>query len=211
MIITFANQKGGVGKTTIAIAFANYLSLFTDKKVNVIDFDFQRSFYRQWSEDKELKGNYLYEVEKISDENIQLTQNEKVLKQLKASEELFLFDTAGNIQNNYTQVLQYSDVIIIPFEYSNVTMMSTVLFLNLLKLIKINSKLFFIKSNMRKDDNYELKSVMDAEFGTIGTVIGNPVFTRKCLLNINTKGLSYEQKLAVKDTFDELIYQLWEF
>lgn len=210
MIITFANQKGGVGKTTLAIAFANYLSLFTDKKVNVIDFDFQRSFYRQWSEDKGLPGDYLYEVEKISEENIHLTQNEKVLSQLKASGEIFLFDTAGNIQNNYTQVLQYSDVVIIPFEYSNVTMMSTVLFLNLLQLIKVNSKLFFIKSNMRKDDHYELKSVMDAEFGKLGTVIGKPVFTRKCLLQLNTKLLTYEQKMAVKETFDELIYYLWE-
>lgn len=210
MIITFANQKGGVGKTTLAIAFANYLSLFTDKKVNVIDFDFQRSFYRQWSEDKGLPGDYLYEVEKISEENIHLTQNEKVLSQLKASGEIFLFDTAGNIQNDYTQVLQYSDVVIIPFEYSNVTMMSTVLFLNLLQLIKVNSKLFFIKSNMRKDDNYELQSVMDAEFGKLGTVIGKPVFTRKCLLQLNTKLLTYEQKMAVKETFDELIYYLWE-
>lgn len=210
MIITFANQKGGVGKTTLAIAFANYLSLFTNKKVNVIDFDFQRSFYRQWSEDKGLPGDYLYEVEKISEENIHLTQNEKVLSQLKASGEIFLFDTAGNIQNNYTQVLQYSDVVIIPFEYSNVTMMSTVLFLNLLQLIKVNSKLFFIKSNMRKDDNYELQSVMDAEFGKLGTVIGKPVFTRKCLLQLNTKLLTYEQKMAVKETFDELIYYLWE-
>ena len=210
MIITFANQKGGVGKTTLAIAFANYLSLFTDKKVNVIDFDFQRSFYRQWSEDKGLPGDHLYEVEKISEENIHLTQNEKVLSQLKASGEIFLFDTAGNIQNNYTQVLQYSDVVIIPFEYSNVTMMSTVLFLNLLQLIKVNSKLFFIKSNMRKDDNYELQSVMDAEFGKLGTVIGKPVFTRKCLLQLNTKLLTYEQKMAVKETFDELIYYLWE-
>lgn len=95
MIITFANQKGGVGKTTLAIAFANYLSLFTDKKVNVIDFDFQRSFYRRWSEDKDVKGEYLYEVEKISEENIHLTQNEKILQQLKGSEEVFLFDTAG--------------------------------------------------------------------------------------------------------------------
>lgn len=63
---------------------------------------------------------------------------------------------------------------------------------------------------MRKDDHYELKSVMDAEFGKLGRVIGKAVFTRKCLLQINTKLLTYEQKMAVKETFDELIYYLWE-
>ena len=40
MILTFATQKGGVGKTTLAIAFANYLSLVKNKQVKVFDFDF---------------------------------------------------------------------------------------------------------------------------------------------------------------------------
>ena len=47
MIITFGTQKGGAGKTTLAIAFANYLAL-QDKKINVFDFDFQKSFYHKW-------------------------------------------------------------------------------------------------------------------------------------------------------------------
>ena len=45
MIITFATQKGGAGKTTLAIAFANYLSGLTERKLNVFDFDYQKSFY----------------------------------------------------------------------------------------------------------------------------------------------------------------------
>lgn len=39
MIITFGTQKGGVGKTTLAVAFANYLSLYKKKDVKVFDFD----------------------------------------------------------------------------------------------------------------------------------------------------------------------------
>ena len=41
-IITFANQKGGVGKSTLAILFANYLCW---KKMNVciIDTDLQQT------------------------------------------------------------------------------------------------------------------------------------------------------------------------
>ena len=35
MIVTFAQQKGGVGKTTLAIAFANYLTLHHKKTVKV--------------------------------------------------------------------------------------------------------------------------------------------------------------------------------
>lgn len=44
MIITFATQKGGAGKTTLAIAFANYISSLSERKLNVFDFDFQNPF-----------------------------------------------------------------------------------------------------------------------------------------------------------------------
>ena len=45
MIITFATQKGGAGKTTLAIAFANYISAISERKIKVFDFDYQKSFY----------------------------------------------------------------------------------------------------------------------------------------------------------------------
>lgn len=43
MIITFGTQKGGAGKTTLAIAFANYLAQ-QGKTINVFDFDFRNRF-----------------------------------------------------------------------------------------------------------------------------------------------------------------------
>ena len=42
IIITFANQKGGVGKTTLCTLFANYL-VAHQKKVLVIDCDVQQT------------------------------------------------------------------------------------------------------------------------------------------------------------------------
>ena len=42
IIITFANQKGGVGKTTLCTLFANYL-VGHRKKVLVIDCDVQQT------------------------------------------------------------------------------------------------------------------------------------------------------------------------
>ena len=53
MIITFATQKGGAGKTTLAIAFANYLSIVSERSIKVYDFDFQKSFYSKWLDDEE--------------------------------------------------------------------------------------------------------------------------------------------------------------
>ena len=68
MIITFATQKGGVGKTTLAIAFTNYLTLMKKKNVKVFDYDFQKSFYQKWKEDSVLQVPELYEVEIVGDE-----------------------------------------------------------------------------------------------------------------------------------------------
>ena len=85
MIITFGTQKGGVGKTTLAIAFANYISLHTDYKISVLDFDFQKSFFQKWKDDEMLKGDYLYDVVLVDEANEALTNDDDLLKQLKDS------------------------------------------------------------------------------------------------------------------------------
>ena len=71
MIITFATQKGGAGKTTLAIAFANYISERSDRKINVFDFDYQKSFFYKWKEDEQLDLPKLYEVETIGEDEEQ--------------------------------------------------------------------------------------------------------------------------------------------
>ena len=45
VIVTFANQKGGVGKTTLCVAFANYL-VTRGVRVVVVDCDFQHSILK---------------------------------------------------------------------------------------------------------------------------------------------------------------------
>lgn len=42
-VIAFANQKGGVGKTTLSVLCACWLAQFARKKVLFIDFDAQGS------------------------------------------------------------------------------------------------------------------------------------------------------------------------
>mgnify|MGYP005962497833 FL=1 len=53
LVFAFANQKGGVGKTTLAIQFALYCSSVLGKKVLCIDFDQQGDFTKALADSDE--------------------------------------------------------------------------------------------------------------------------------------------------------------
>ena len=206
MIITFATQKGGAGKTTLAIAFANYLTEISSRKIKVFDFDFQKSFYNKWKEDEESELPKIYDVEVIGedDEEQPLADLENIID-LKESEEIYLFDLAGTLDQKYSDILIYSDFIIIPFEYSDVSVKSTLVFKNLLGLLESQSERIFIRSKYDKGYKYLNQEGMDAEIKKYGTLIKSPVFKRNCLQTIDTRKLTYEQKYAVKNSFNEII------
>ena len=50
IMITFANQKGGVGKTTLCTMFADYLAV-KGESVLVVDFDRQQTIFSKRQED----------------------------------------------------------------------------------------------------------------------------------------------------------------
>ena len=202
MIITFGTQKGGAGKTTLAIAFANYLSL-QGKKLNVFDFDFQKSFYHKWAEDEALDLPQLYEVKVIGEDEKVVDFN--TIMDMKESKEIFLFDLAGTIDDKYTHLLILSDYIVIPFEYSDVSAKSTLVFIELLSMIESEAQMIFVRSKYDKGYNYLNQEGMDAEISKYGKILENPIYKRNCLQNITTRKLTYEQKYSVKPTFDELM------
>lgn len=205
MIITFATQKGGAGKTTLAIAFANYLSQLTNRKINVFDFDYQKSFYNKWKEDEGLEDLKLYDVEVIGDEDEQPFEDLESIHGLKDSEEINIFDLAGTLDQNYSDLLIFSDFIIIPFEYSDVSVKSTITFKNLLGLLESEAERIFIRSKYDKGYKYLNQEEMDLEISKYGKLINTPVFKRNCLQTLDTRKLTYEQKYAVQKPFNEII------
>lgn len=205
MIITFGTQKGGTGKTTLAIAFANYISGVSERKVNVFDFDFQKSFYHKWVEDEESELPKLYEVKIIDDDNELPFSDFEHLIEMKESKEVNVFDLAGTLDARYSDLLIYSDFIVIPFEYSNVSAKSTLVFINFLGLLESQAERIFIRSKYDKGYKYQNQQGMDAEISKYGILLKNPVFKRNCLQTIDTRKLTYEQKYAVKHPFNELI------
>ena len=56
VVITFANQKGGVGKTTLCTLFANYLAA-KGKSLLVVDCDGQQTIYEKRKGDMNLVGS----------------------------------------------------------------------------------------------------------------------------------------------------------
>ena len=204
MIITFATQKGGAGKTTLAIAFANYISVVSKRKINVFDFDYQKSFYNKWKEDELLELPKLYEVE-IAGEEKRLFSDFEQLIDLKESKDVNVFDLAGTLDEKYSDLLIYSDVIIIPFEYSDVSVKSTLVFKNVLGMLESEAERIFIRSKYDKGYKYLNQKEMDAEISKYGVLVESPVFKRNCLQTIDTRKLTYEQRYAVKNPFNELV------
>ncbi|HFK5573874.1 hypothetical protein CMT52_20860 [Elizabethkingia anophelis] len=211
MIITFATQKGGAGKTTLALAFANYLTIVSERKINVFDFDYQKSFFNKWKEDEYSVLPKLYDVEVIGDEDEEqpFADLEKIID-LKESKEIYLFDLAGTLDQKYSDLLIYSDFIIIPFEYSDVSVKSTLVFKNLLGLLESEAERIFIRSKYDKGYKYLNQKEMDIEISKYGTLIESPVYKRNCLQSIDTRKLTYEQKYAIKKPFNEIIDQINE-
>ncbi|WP_027384944.1 ParA family protein [Epilithonimonas caeni] len=209
MIITFATQKGGTGKTTLSIAFANYLTEVTERQINVFDFDYQKSFYNKWKEDELLEIPKLYDVEVIGEEEQPFSDIESLFE-LRDSEDINIFDLAGTLDEKYSDLLIYSDFIIIPFEYSDVSVKSTLVFKNLLGLLESQAERIFIRSKYDKGYKYLNQQEMDEEISKYGVIIQNPVYKRNCLQTIDTRKLTYEQKYAVKKPFNEIIDQINE-
>ena len=128
----------------------------------------------------------------------------------KDSDEINIFDLAGTLDQKYSDLLIYSDFIIIPFEYSDVSVKSTLVFKNLLGLLESEAERIFIRSKFDKGYKYLNQQEMDEEISKYGILIESAVFKRNCLQTINTRKLTYEQKYAVKKPFDQIIKEINE-
>src|SRR5690606_40567942 len=88
MIILFANQKGGVGKSTLVVLFSNYLSLAKNKAVTVYDMDFQRSLYNKAQAAQILENKPLYEVRASELNHFESIRSEEHTSELQSRENL---------------------------------------------------------------------------------------------------------------------------
>ena len=117
IIITFANQKGGVGKTTLCTLFANYLVAHR-KKVVAIECDDQKtiSFRRKTDLQKYKDVTIPYNIQPFNIANATNVQN--LMTNLRKMQGVILIDAPGNLtQQGPIPIFANSDYIICPFQY----------------------------------------------------------------------------------------------
>jgi len=128
-IITFANQKGGSGKTTLsanlAVLWAN-----SEYKVAVIDADAQKSL-TYWLEAR--KKYYREEPIGIDHYPFDVRNLNEDLKQIKRKYDFVIIDSPPSITFDTIQIIKFSDFIYVPVQPSPIDLMATIPFLNIAK------------------------------------------------------------------------------
>lgn len=152
VIVTFANQKGGVGKTSLCVTFANYL-VMKGVRVVVIDCDFQHSILKCRKADLKHYGEELIPYEVWSHEPNSSEAMITLIEKLHNDPgiDVVLMDSPGSLKaDGLVPMFVNSDIIAVPFHYDLVTVPSTASFLMFLDRLRkavgsrMNARLFII-------------------------------------------------------------------
>lgn len=210
MIILFANQKGGVGKSTLALLFANYLSLIQNKEVIVFDMDNQRSIYNKAQAAKVLENDALYEVEAA-----ELGQFKIISKLVKDKEGIItVIDIAGSIDNNaLIPIFQTADLVICPFAYDEFSVSSTIEFSYILKSLKETVNIVFVPNRVKANVKYEtLDSVHKAlsNFGQITKSVSERIDFQRITTYETSQTIIQVVEPVFKSIYDQFLHNKME-
>ena len=160
MIVCFANQKGGVGKSTITALYANHLAE-SGKNVIVFETDIQRSLLSQRFDDVRFwgEGEEKYEIRffnlKSEAESVELM--DKAHRILDAMPDAtIILDVPGNISEDYLiPIFVHSDFLAVPFVYEKMTLASTSSFIQVMGMLKnkykeMRADMVFIPNRVQK-------------------------------------------------------------
>ncbi len=152
VIVTFANQKGGVGKTTLCVTFANYL-VTKGVRVLIVDCDFQHSILKCRRSDLRKYGTGTVPYDVVEKEATDRDEMTALMEKLhnEPSIEVALVDSPGSLKApGLVPLFVNSDIIVIPFHYDLVTVPSTASFIMFLDRLRqamaggMKSKLFMV-------------------------------------------------------------------
>lgn len=218
-IIVFANQKGGVGKTTLCILYANYLHE-QGYPLCVIDCDMQQTIFQT----RQFDENNLMEEDDVIPYSVQafsIKDPKDVAKMIQKAKEIpgtVLIDAPGNIaQEGLVPIFVGADVIVTPYQYEKGCIGSTSTFLKVINMLQatyedMNPEIILVPN--RIDTRIGTKAELSTWSATDSLLagLGKIVKSIRALADIqryNTLQLLPSQKKAVEPTFkaiNKIIY-----
>lgn len=216
--VVFANQKGGVGKSTLCILFANYLA-WKKQDVCVIDTDLQKTIKMRCKKDLELypDAEEPYEVQDFDVQDPELMQ--RLMDSASQTEGFVLFDSPGNVsEDGLVPIFTNADFIVCPYEYEEKTLDSTGTFVQVINALRqatpeMTAKLFFVPNRIDvrigTADELRMWKQTDAIFKRLGAVTPR-ITARASLKRINTLEITPQQRDAVNGAFDFMIRRMRE-
>jgi chromosome partitioning protein len=215
VIIVFANQKGGVGKSTLCLLLASYL-VYWKKSACVIDTDLQQSasLQRQIDEQQfDTEPPYAIQSFPISD----TATMQQLMENAQEFDGYVLFDAPGNIKDDGLAVmLAYADAIVCPYEYETKSLVSTQTFVDVLEQLRqlnpqMSARLFLVPNKVdtrigtAADWNaWAEQEAALAQHGVVTPRAGYRIQMRR----VNTYDLLDDQKHAVYETLRFIIHTL---
>ena len=216
--IVFANQKGGVGKSTLCMLFANYLA-WKKQDVCIIDTDLQKTIMMQRKKDREIYDDMEepYTVQDFDVQDPELMQ--QLMESASQTEGFVLFASPGNVsEDGLVPMFTGADFIICPYEYEEKTLDSTGTFIQVINALRqttpeMTARLFFVPNRIDvrigTADELRMWKQTDAIFKQLGAVTPR-ITARASLKRINTFEISASQRDAVKGAFDFMIRRIKE-
>ncbi|QEM07843.1 ParA family protein [Mucilaginibacter rubeus] len=165
MNILIGNQKGGCGKSTIALLLANYLTMVKHQKVTLIDMDYQQSIAQKFEKAKVLENKPPYDVVAAQLAHYPVLQSAI----LQTPNEAVIIDLPGKLDDDgLLPVFGWADLLICPFSYDEFSFDSTVLFA--IVLLKLNPEIpiIFIPNRVKANVRYETMQEVNKQLSKLG-------------------------------------------
>ena len=215
-IVVFANQKGGVGKSTLCILFANYLA-YKGMPVCIIDTDLQKTILSQRNKDSEV---FLGDDEPYSVQGFDVSDPETMQQLMDSARQVdgfVLMDSPGNVsEDGLVPMFTGADFIVCPYEYEEKTLDSTGVFVGVINKLRehnadMKGELFFVPNRIdarigTSEENRMWKQT-DQIFKKLGHVTPR-IASRATLKRINTYELLSTQRDAVSECFDYMLRKM---
>tara|TARA_B100001123_G_C15090169_1_gene939290 strand:- start:44 stop:679 length:636 start_codon:yes stop_codon:yes gene_type:complete len=134
-VISFANQKGGSGKTTLS---ANLSVLWSNSgyKVAIVDADNQRSISNWYNSRKKYYGEDDTGISHYTFDSVDISQS---VKDIKNKYDFIIIDSPPSITITSLAIIRVSNHIFVPVQPSPIDLLATIPFLDLINKEKRKS------------------------------------------------------------------------